>query len=60
MAACMREYRINRNIALYLWYLTKVGRCFEDNGLLVPTIFRCPMGEGFGYVIIIFTLFIVL
>jgi len=28
--------------------------------LLVPTIFRCAVGEGLGDVIIIFTLFIVL
>ena len=33
--------------------------CFEDGGLLVPTIFRCAVGEGLGYVIIIFTLFVI-
>jgi len=34
--------------------------CFEDEGLLVPTIFRFAVGDGLGYVIIIFMLFVVL
>jgi len=44
----------------FLWCLTKVGRYFEDRGLLVPTIFRVAVGASLMYVIIIFTLFIVL
>ena len=56
-ASCMRGYWNDGNMVYCLWYLTKVGMCFEDGGLLVPTIFRCAVGEGLGYVIIIFTLF---
>ena len=42
----------------YLWYLTKVIRGFEDEGLLAPTIFGCAVGKGFWHVINIFTLFV--
>jgi len=37
---------IDEDTVCYLCCLTKVGRGFEDKGLLVPTIFRCAMGEG--------------
>jgi len=50
----MRGYIIDGDMAFYLWCLTKVGRCIEDEGVLVPTIFRCAVGKGFGYVIMIF------
>jgi len=55
----MRGYRIDCDMACYLWCLTKVGRCFEDGGLLVPTIFRCSVGAALVYVINIFMLFVV-
>ena len=58
--ACGRGYRIDIDMACNLCYLTKVGRCFEAGGLLVPTIFRCAVVAGLGYVITIFTLFVVL
>ena len=59
MAACMRGYRIDEGMVCYLWFLTKVARCFEDRGLLVPTIFRCAVGEGLTNVIIVLQLCIV-
>ena len=60
MTTCVRGCGIDWDMVFYLIYLTKVGRCFDGEGLLVPTIFRCAVEEGFGYVINIFTLFVVL
>ena len=56
ITASMRGHRIDVDMAYYLWYLTKVGRCFEEEGLLVPTIFRCAAGEGLGHIISFFVL----
>jgi len=52
LAACKRRYRTYGYMAFYLCYLAKVGWCFEDGGLLVPTIFRCAVEAGLEHVIV--------
>ena len=38
-------------------FLVKVSFCDVFRGLLVPTIFRCAVGEGLGYVIVKIVIF---
>ena len=57
MTTCVRGCGIDGDMVFYLIYLTKVGRCFDGESLLVPTIFRWAVGAGLGYVIIVFVLF---
>ena len=52
MVACMCGDGFDVDIVSYLWFLTKVRRCFKDEGLLVPTILKVLVVAGFEYVII--------